>query len=106
MYTATMNVPGHPPWEDPHTFDTATEAWWYLYQERCHAETATICDLCDGTMTHGPSGDCDDDSETGVALGQAARAGQVGSIHGPTPGYRGEGDPGVLYSVTEHASTP
>jgi hypothetical protein len=112
MYVATINTPGLLPEGDaePAVFETAAEAWWYLYHERCTAEREAPCDLCDGKMTHGPEGDCDDDSETGEALAKHARwAGSglvcdfeaVGTVYGPTPGYRGDHDLGLAYSVSE-----
>lgn len=111
MYVATINVPGYLPMDDdPPTFETAAEAWWYLYHERCQAELDAPCDLCDDTMSHGPCGDCDDDSETARELSKRARWASsglvcdfeaVGSVHGPTPGYRGDHDLGLAYSVTE-----
>lgn len=101
MYVATINVPGYLPMDDdPPTFETAAEAWWYLYHERVESERDASCDLCDDTMTHGPFGDCDDDSETGRELGQAARRAEIGTIYGPTPGYRGDHDLGLAYSVS------
>lgn len=110
-YLATVNVPGYLPMDDddPPAFDTPAEAWWYLYNERCQEEWDAPCDLCDDTMTHGLTGDCDDDSETGRELAKMARwAGSgmvcgfeaVGTVYGPTPGYRGDHDLGLAYSVT------
>ena len=111
MYVATVNVPGYLPMDDdPPVFDTAEEAWWHLYHERCYAEGEVECDLCNGESTHGVSGDCDDDSETGTALAKSARwAGSglvcdfeaVGTVYGPTPGYRGDHDLGLAYSVSQ-----
>lgn len=108
-FVATINTPGYLPWDDdPPVFDTAQEAWWHLYHERCRQELDAACDLCDDTMTHGPYGDCDDDSETGQALARRASDGwlvcdfeRVGTVYGPTPGYRGDHDLGLAYSVTE-----
>lgn len=103
-YLATVSMPGN----EPASFDTAREAWWHLYHHRCDAERNAPCDLCDDTMTHGPMGDCDDDSETGDALSRRASDRwmvcdfeRVGTVHGPTPGYRGDNDPGLTYSVIE-----
>lgn len=112
-YLATINVPGYLPMDDdPPTFETPAEAWWYLYHERVRSEQDAPCDLCDDTMTHGPCGDCDDDSETGRALGQAARAAKSAAhfmpdtVYGPTPGYRGDHDLGLAYCVTEVEDDP
>lgn len=111
MFMATVSIPGHAPM-DVHTatFETPTEAWWHLYHARCDAERNAACDLCNDTMTHGPFGDCDDDSETGRELAKHARWAAsglicdfeaVGTIHGPTPGFRGSNDPGLAYVVSE-----
>lgn len=110
-YVATINTPGYlPDADEPAVFDTAAEAWWSLYHERCDAERDAPCDLCDDTMTHGVTGDCDDDSETGRGLAKRAKWAAsglvcdwetVGTIHGPTPGYRGDHDLGLAYSVSE-----
>lgn len=110
-YVATINTPGYLPMSDePAEFSTAAEAWWWLYHERCDHERDNPCDLCDDTMSHGPSGDCDDDTETGQALAKMARwAGggmvtdseAVGTVYGPTPGYRGDHDLGLAYTVAE-----
>jgi hypothetical protein len=102
MFVATINVPGYLPMDDdPPTFDTAKEAWWYLYHERISGEYDYPCELCNDTQSHGPMGDCDDDTETARALGQAARADSIGTVYGPTPGYDGAHDLGLAYSVTE-----
>lgn len=109
-YVATINTPGYLPTDDePAAFETPAEAWWYLYHERVNDERDNVCDLCNDTMTHGPNGDCDDDSETGRELAGHARWAKsglvanfeaVGAVHGPTPGYRGNHDLGLTYSVT------
>lgn len=109
-YVATVNVPGYLPMDDePAEFETAAKAWWYLYHERCDSERDAVCDLCDDTMTHGVYGDCDDDSETGREIAKHARWAAsglvcdfeaVGTVYGPTPGYRGDHDLGLAYSVT------
>lgn len=111
-YVAIVNTPGYLPegTEPPPTFATAAEAWWYLYHERVNHEQDNECDLCHDTMSHGPSGDCDEDSDTGRELGRRARwAGRglvtgseaCGTVNGPTPGYRGDHDLGLVYQVAE-----
>lgn len=118
MYIAIINVPGYLPMDDdPPVFDTAAEAWWYLYHERCDsewdAELATgRCEGCGVNVTDagGDWQDHDDDSETGVELGKRARhaaSGLVtdfeacGTVYGTTPGYDGSHDLGIAYSVSE-----
>lgn len=109
-YVTTINIPGYMPIDDyPAIFDTPAEAWWYLYHERCDSERDNVCDLCGDTLTHGPMGDCDDDSDTGRELAKYARWAAsglvadfeaVGTVYGPTPGYRGDHDLGLAYSVS------
>lgn len=111
MFTASIYVPGTPGIITAE-FDTAAAAWWHLYHARCDAERfAPLCDQCENTMSHGPMGDCDDDSETAGEMSKRARlatSGLVcdfetaGGVVGPTPGYRGDDDPGVEYSVIEN----
>jgi len=102
-YIATVNTPGYMPMDDePPVFETAEAAWWYLYHERVDAEVNAPCDLCHDTLSHGPFGDCDDDSDTGRELGQMARKNEEGTVYGPTPGYDGDHDLGLAYSVTYH----
>jgi hypothetical protein len=100
-YVATINTPGYLPIDDdPPVFDTAREAWWYLYEELIDEESNHPCPLCYGESTHGISGDCDDDSEAAREIGQAARTDQTGTVYGPTPGYDGDHDLGLAYSVS------
>jgi hypothetical protein len=99
-YLATTNVPGYLPMDDdPPIFDTPREAWAYLADERRDAEdsafqpgddvgfTATVNmmeSLGDGTL---------DLDEAGCSDG-------TGTIHGDTPGYDGDHDLGLNYTVT------
>lgn len=119
-YIATINVPGYLPTDDdPPVFDTAAEAWWYLYHERCEADRdalpavpehdcpwrgnplgAPFCAVCDDA-------DNDHDSETAEKLARQAKTDlicdfeRVGTVYGDTPGYTGDHDLGLAYSVTE-----
>jgi hypothetical protein len=105
-YVATINVPGYlPEDDDPAVFDTATEAWWYLYHERCNDDWQDV-DLPTEGHDHRPSTLCPicsdvEDSETADELGRMAIQGQSGTVYGPTPGYDGDHDLGLAYSVTE-----
>jgi hypothetical protein len=87
QYVATISVPGYLPMDDdPPVFDTAAEAWDYLREERQRAED-------DDEST-------DEYSETLETLGAMATGGaQLGSIVGPTPGYDGDHDLGLVYAV-------
>jgi hypothetical protein len=86
MYAAVINVPGHLPRADePELFDTAAEAWTYLAEER--------------------ERDTDDDlDETVEQLRELARGIHTaregtGSVWARTPGYTGDHDLGLSYSV-------
>ena len=105
MYVATINVPGYLPMDDePPAFDTAREAWWHLYHERCDSDWLDV-DLPTEGHDHNPYPLCPvcsevEDTETADELGRMAMAGEVGTVYGPTPGYEGEHDLGLAYSVT------
>lgn len=97
-YVATINVPGYSPMADePAVFDTAHEAWSWLAGEREHDED------------HASDGDTGySDTHTSlVQLGDAIES-QPGSVWGDTPGYDGNHDLGLAYSVQElaHATYP
>jgi hypothetical protein len=106
MYTATINVPGYLPMDDdPPIFETAAEAWWYLYHERCYGESDYPCRVC----VEETGEDCGEQSETADELSKRAKwaeSGLVcdfetqGTVYGDTPGYDGDHDLGLAYSVT------
>lgn len=111
-FVATINVPGYLPMDDdPPTFDTAKEAWWHLYRERCDADwqdvdIESLADMLGETRDHRPTSLCPvcsevDDSETADELGRMAVADRPGTVYGPTPGYDGDRDLGLAYCVTE-----
>lgn len=90
MYVAIINVPGYLSEQDElPEFDTACQAWEYLARERQR-------DLED---------DMNDDAdlvEYDSALDQMdgyAQDDQVGTVYGFTPGYYGDHDLGLAYSV-------
>jgi hypothetical protein len=105
-YVATINVPGCLPMDDePPIFETAGEAWWWLYHERCDADWRDVELPEDAEHDHRPTSLCPtcseiEDSETADELGRFAISGEVGTVYGPTPGYTGEHDLGLAYSVT------
>lgn len=107
MYVATINVPGYLPMDDePPTFDTAAEAWWHLYHERCDGDWLDFVEPEGAVHDHNPYTLCPtcsdvEDSETADDLGRMAVANEVGTIYGPTPGYQGDHDLGLAYCVTE-----
>lgn len=99
QYRAIINVPGYlPESEDQPVFDTAVEAWLYLVNERGESEDSfpdwnggeysdIYSDLA--SMANGEWSD---------KLGNLAADG-TGTIVGDTPGYDGNHDQGVAYSV-------
>lgn len=91
-YTAYISVPGYLPQDDdPPTFESASEAWAYLADERMRDE-----DWAE------PFTDDDGEySDTFVELRDRARTTEIltGTIYGTTPGYDGDHDLGLAYTV-------
>lgn len=97
-YVATINVPGYLPMDDePPTFDTAREAWEYLWEERKRAEdeaaslgteeySYTVAELERWTVA----------PQAGFPF-----ADWTGCVYGFTPGYDGSHDLGLAYCVSE-----
>jgi len=86
-YVATINVPGYLPMDDdPPIFETARDAWQHLVSEVEHGwdmmPDADAAYLEVHTQLHNIDQD------------------QTGTIYGPTPGYDGDHDLGLAYSVT------
>lgn len=87
-YMATRNVPGYMPMDDdPPIFESAREAWQHHVEE--------------------VERDWDDypDDENGACIEAHTTLHNIdqsreGAFHAPTPGYEGEHDLGVAYSVT------
>jgi hypothetical protein len=89
-YVATINTPGYLPMDDdPPVFDTAAEAWAYLAEERERAEDEDeSTDEYSGTLT---------------ALRELAdprRELVPFTVYGDTPGYDGDHDLGLAYTVS------
>lgn len=86
-YLAIQNTPGYLPWsDDPPAFKTTRDAWQYLVSEidrlwDDHPDDANGACIQAHTLMHSQ----DQNS--------------VGTIYAPTPGYDGEHDLGVAYSV-------
>lgn len=90
-FYAIVNVPGYLSMDDePPVFDTAQEAWAHLADERRLDE--------DGSYDGGP---LDAFSETAHELKRLADDPNSGpgSLHGWTPGYDGDHDLGLAYTV-------
>lgn len=90
QYVATINVPGYLPMDDePPTFDTISEAWNYLADERKDSEL----------MSEYPDGTPLSDTYRNLLHMATIPDPQTGSIYGATPGYEGDHDLGLAYSV-------
>ena len=87
-YAAVMNTPGYLPWDDePPVFEQPGDAWSWLANERRDAE-----DVIPG----------DGYSDTVDQLDAYASANHgPDTVYGSTPGYDGEHDLGIAYSVEE-----
>jgi hypothetical protein len=92
MYVAIINTPGYlPDSEDPPVFERSTDAWQHLAEERREHEDET------GDYQGG-----DPYSETVDELDVQSQAkDSPGVLYGPTPGYEGDHDLGLAYTVQE-----
>lgn len=102
-YVATINTPGYLPMADePAVFDSAQEAWAYLAEERERDEdnmaspeeyeyTATVASLRYLASDDHVHGHPFEDVPT--------NANGTGTLYGRTPGYDGDHDLGLAYSV-------
>lgn len=87
-YIATVNVPGYLPMDDdPPTFETPREAWQYLVAE------------VDRSWDDYPEDDNGACIEAHTSL-HVQNQDECGSVYGPTPGYDGDHDLGLAYTVT------
>lgn len=87
-FVALINTPGYLPFADePAEFETIAEAWAYLAEERLRQE--------DETEEFG-------ESETATELRRRAEQDEptCDVVYGPTPGYDGGHDLGLVYTVT------
>jgi hypothetical protein len=95
-YVATMATPGYLPWSDDPSpvFETARDAWDYLTDERKRQEDdATAIDET------GPDELPYSDTVTELDKLAAMLTDEIGTVYGNTPGYDGDHDLGVAYSV-------
>lgn len=102
-YVAIVNTPGYLPdtADELPVFDTAREAWYALYHDRCDYERdyeteSGICSSC-GEMPDDWQ-DHDADTEESAALAKLARADKPGCII--LPGIAGHGAD-IAYTVEE-----
>lgn len=110
IYEAIVNTPGYLPMaDDPTTFDSACEAWEWLAAERERGEESDASDPSHvmplsgewQIMTHladpGIQLDVGDYADYG-SMG----ADRVGTVYAGTPGYDGDHDLGLAYTVVRH----
>lgn len=97
-YVATISTPGYLPDVDdpPPAFDTAHAAWEYLREE--HAGSWNDVEVPGGLDDPLPEPWAGQYHGVDAALTAASL--RPGTVQGPTPGYTGEHDLGVAYSVT------
>jgi hypothetical protein len=98
-YVATINTPGYLPDSDeaPPTFDTPGEAWAYLEQEREEAESEAAGGnefVASDCLIH-----LRDVAERAEVKSIYVPEVTTGTVYGPTPGYEGDHDLGLAYSV-------
>lgn len=98
---AWVNVPGCLPMEDdPPTFDTATEAWKWLADERMISEETMACRGCDDPACKwGEWAPYSSTVADLLLLGEQSDRAKAGVIYGETPGYHGDHDLGLAYRV-------
>lgn len=91
QYIATINTPGYLPDSDEPalSFSTPREAWEHLADEREEAFDQAEVD---------PAGDSALTLMGQIILGQVNA--EVGTVTGTTPGYDGDHDLGLAYTVT------
>ncbi len=96
-YLATVATPGYLPTDDdPPTFDTPAEAWTYLAEERAEA-LAALENVGPDLRTRALWSAASDARRRDE--GDPASCGTLIADH--TPGYDGDHDLGVAYTVTE-----
>lgn len=98
IYVAMVNVPGYLPVDDEvHRFHESADAWAFLIERRERDLSDPMNDEGDG-----------EDSALDEMEGYQDDAGAVGTVYGRTPGYDGDHDLGLAYTVQEwgHAGYP
>ena len=95
-YLPTVNTPGYQPMdEDPPVFETAAEAWTYLAEDRAEALSA-LENVSPDLRTHALWSAASDARRRDD--GDPASCGSLIAAH--TPGYEGDHDLGIAYTVT------
>ncbi len=87
QYVATINTPGYLPWADePAVFDSIREAWEYLESEYQRMNDTDLPQP-------------DDYEETLIGFTTRVNWDQPGNLYANTPGYEGDHDLGLVFSV-------
>lgn len=107
QYIATVNTPGYLPdsTDEPAVFDTAKEAWEYLLDEYVTAWNDTEYATGDDPLPPALKETYDQAVATLTAWTVAPQGGYpfadwTGTVTVPTPGYDGDHDLGLAYTVT------
>jgi hypothetical protein len=102
VFQAIVNMPGYLPMADePASFDSACEAWSYLASERERGEDGAEVPLSSDTLAlmwrlANPDAVWDTNVDGWWAVSG------VGTVYAGTPGYDGEHDLGLAYTVVRH----
>lgn len=92
MFVAIINVPGYLSEQDElPEFDDMSEAWRFLLDQR-------VSDLDDPMNDEAPEAHEDSACQEMEGMIESPR---LGSVYGFTPGYDGDHDLGLAYSVVE-----
>lgn len=95
-YLATISFPNCPPMNDESpVFETSQEAWDYLADERREHEDEMVMTGMDG---HSETVD-ELDAKASVPANMLDGWDGTGTVYGSTPGYDGDHDPGLAYTV-------
>jgi hypothetical protein len=116
MYVAAINIPGHSPWHRATPFEDARSAWEHLAEERERDEdiyedwplidpsdpessgtaeyTETVAAL--RVLADESTDYAADDTQRDYGVDSDG----TGSVNGPTPGYDGDHDLGLAYTVS------
>jgi hypothetical protein len=101
-YVAIINTPGYLPDADdtPPVFDTVGEAWEWLAQQRRDAEdeAETVAQGYSATVNILQMVADSQDWSTCENAGVDPLSAE-GTVYGPTPGYEGDHDLGLAYTV-------